>query len=141
MKRTDLSRRTVLGAFGGGAAATVVAGCGGSSQGDDAPAAGGSDVATGATLVAEGDVPVGSGVILTKDKLVVTQPTKGTFLGFSAVCTHQGCLVDKVDGDQIECPCHGSVYSTKDGSVINGPAQKPLPSVKVAVKGNQVVKA
>ena len=42
-------------------------------------------------------VPVGGGVILTKDEVVVTQPEAGTFKAFSAVCTHQGCLVGLVD--------------------------------------------
>jgi Rieske Fe-S protein len=144
MTRPELSRRTALGALGGGAAVTAVAGCGSDGDGsagssDDASSA--PDVATGKKLVATADVPVGSGVILKADKLVVTQPEEGTFVGLSAVCTHQGCIVGTVSGDEIKCPCHGSVYSTKDGSVINGPAQDPLPPVKVAVKGNEVVKA
>jgi len=134
-----LSRRTVLGALGGGAAATVLAGCGGD---DSEPAAEPSPSAKrGTALVATADVPVGSGVILKDQEGVVTQPQEGTFKCFSAICTHQGCTVGKVSGDQIECPCHGSVFSTEDGSVVNGPAQKPLPAVEVSVKGDQVVKA
>jgi Rieske Fe-S protein len=86
-------------------------------------------------------VPVGSGVILSDQKVVVTQPTKGDFKAFSAICTHQGCLVSNVSGGTISCPCHGSQYSVKDGSVIGGPAPAPLPAVKVAVKGGEVVKA
>ena len=136
-----LSRRTLLGALGGGATATVLAGCGGGADG----ASGSSDAAPsptkGAGLVATADVPVGSGVILKDQKIVVTQPQKGTFRAFTAVCTHQGCTVGTVSGDQIECPCHGSVFSAEDGSVVNGPAQDPLAEVKVAVKGNEVVKA
>jgi Rieske Fe-S protein len=70
----------------------------------------------------------------------VTQPTKGEFKGFSAVCTHMGCIVSSISGDTITCPCHGSQYSIKDGSVLGGPAPSPLPGVKVAVKGGEVVK-
>jgi nitrite reductase/ring-hydroxylating ferredoxin subunit len=135
----DLSRRTVLGVLGGGAAATVLTGCGGDdgeSASDPAPSA-----KSGTALVATADVPVGSGVILKDQKIVVTQPQEGTFKCFSAVCTHQGCTVGKVSGDEIECPCHGSVFSAEDGSVINGPAQDPLATVKVSVKGDQVVQA
>jgi Rieske Fe-S protein len=133
----DLTRRTVLGVLGGGAA-VVLAGCGNGSE----AAAGGADAGSaspGTPLVATADVPVGSGVILADEKVVVTQPTKGTFLGFSAICTHLGCPVDTVSGDRILCPCHGSVFSVTDGSVLDGPAPKPLPSVEVAVKGGQVV--
>jgi Rieske Fe-S protein len=84
---------------------------------------------------------VGSGVILKDQKVVVTQPAKGTFLAFSAVCTHLGCTVATISGDQIMCPCHGSVFSVKDGSVLGGPAPSPLPPVQVSVKGGQVVES
>jgi nitrite reductase/ring-hydroxylating ferredoxin subunit len=142
----DLSRRTVLGVLGGGAATTVLAGCGGGDGGSSGGGGGGSADAAptpdkGVALVATAKVPVGSGVILTDQKVVVTQPQEGTFRCFTAVCTHQGCTVGKVSGDQIECPCHGSVFSAEDGSVINGPAQDALAAIKVKVKGDEVVKA
>ena len=161
MTKPDLTRRTVLGVLGGGAA-TVLAGCGDdggspsadptSSASSDSPspsesgsAGGGGDdegsAGGGAALVAAADVPVGSGVILKDQELVVTQPTKGTFLAFSAICTHQGCPVGTITGDQILCPCHGSVFSTEDGSVVQGPANGPLSPVEVSVEGGQVLKA
>ena len=87
------------------------------------------------------DVPVGGGVILTGPKVVVTQPTKGTFEGFSAVCTHLQCIVGTVSGGKILCPCHGSMYSIKDGSVVGGPAPKPLPKISVKVEGANIVSA
>ena len=55
----------------------------------------------------------------------------GEFKPFSAVCTHLGCIVNKIGNGTIDCPCHGSMYSVKDGHVVHGPAPKPLrPSVK-----------
>ena len=39
------------------------------------------------------------------------------------------------------CPCHGSQYSVKDGSVTGGPAPKALAAIAVKVDGDQVVKA
>ncbi len=92
-------------------------------------------------LVAVGDVPVGSGVILGVAKVVVTQPTEGDFKGFSSTCTHQGCQVSSVSDDAITCACHNSTFSIEDGSVLGGPATAPLPSVPVAVDGDQVVPA
>ncbi|MEU0520437.1 hypothetical protein [Streptosporangium sp. NPDC006007] len=46
--------------------------------------------ATAATVLAgTGSIPVGGGKII-KGRWVVTQPTRGSFRAFSAVCTHQG---------------------------------------------------
>ena len=146
MTNADLSRRCVLGVLGSGAAATVLAGCGGGtadsgSSAGSSSGSGGAGGGTGTALIATADVPVGSGVILKDQELVVTQPTEGTFLAFSAICTHQGCPVGTITGDQILCPCHGSVFSAKDGSVVDGPAEAPLAAVKVSVEGDQVVQA
>lgn len=90
-------------------------------------------------LVAAADVPVGGGVILKADELVVTQPKAGEFKAFKAICTHQGCLVESVTDGQIVCPCHGSTFDISDGAPQGGPAQTPLAAVAVAVEGDQVV--
>jgi Rieske Fe-S protein len=72
---------------------------------------------------------------------VVTQPTAGSFKAFTAVCTHQGCTVGTVAGGTIDCPCHGSKFSIKDGSVVNGPATSPLAAITIKVEGTSVVEA
>jgi Rieske Fe-S protein len=88
-------------------------------------------------IAATADVPVGGGLVLAEQQLVITQPTKGEFKGFSAVCTHQGCLVDDVT-DTINCPCHGSAFSIEDGSVVGGPAPSPLPEEQLVVEGGSI---
>lgn len=80
-------------------------------------------------------VPLGSGVII--GDVVLTQPVKGTFNGFSAICTHQGCTVNKVADGTIACPCHGSKFNL-DGSVANGPAKQPLPAKSISVQGDSI---
>lgn len=87
------------------------------------------------------DVPVGGGVILAEQRVVLTRPAGDEVRGFSAVCTHAGCTVGEVDGGLIRCPCHGSAFSIADGSVQAGPAPSPLPQVAVAVSGADVVRA
>jgi nitrite reductase/ring-hydroxylating ferredoxin subunit len=153
-RRPDVTRRTMLrGATVGGIALPLLAACGGgdtssSGSGDSSSASdpgssgagsssGGADPSAGITVDAS-KVPVGGGTVLAKDKVVVVQPTKGDFKAYTAVCTHQGCTVGKVEGGEIICPCHGSHYSIKDGSVVSGPAPAPLAGKKVTVDGSEI---
>jgi Rieske Fe-S protein len=89
-------------------------------------------------LTTTADIPVGGGTIFPADTVVVTQPTKGQFKGFSATCTHEGCTVGTVSNGTINCPCHGSMFSITDGSVQGGPAPSPLPEVPITVTGNNI---
>jgi len=93
----------------------------------------------GERLASTGDVPVGGGTVFARQKVVVTQPTPGTFEAFSAICTHQGCTVNKVASGTIDCPCHGSKYAIADGSVVHGPASRPLPRRQVTVAGDALL--
>jgi len=133
-----LTRRHALaGAATLGVGLPLLAACGGG--GADSGSADGSSAAAPPTgpLGATSDVPVGGGTVFADQKVVVTQPTAGDFKGFSATCTHQGCLVANVSGT-INCPCHGSMFSIEDGSVQGGPAPRPLPQVALTVKGGQI---
>ena len=118
--------------------------------GGHAPNAGGGSTSTtgGSTSAAGGssgntvkvaDVPVGGGVIMQTASFVVTQPTAGTFKAFSSVCTHEGCPVSQIAGGAIICTCHNSHFSLVDGSVISGPARRPLPAAKVTQSGDSLV--
>jgi nitrite reductase/ring-hydroxylating ferredoxin subunit len=141
----DLSRRGMLrGTAVGALALPVLAACGsdggngGSGGTDGGGAAGGS---AGDTLVPTADVPVDGGTILPDQQVVVTQPSDGDFKAFTAICTHQGCIVASVSGGTINCDCHGSKFSIEDGSVVNGPATSPLEAVKIAVEGDTISRA
>ena len=94
-----------------------------------------------AALVRTTDIPLGGGTILAAQKIVITQPQAGSFDAFTAVCTHQGCIVATVSGGTINCPCHGSKFSIANGSVVNGPATSPLPPVSIKVRGTSIVQA
>lgn len=120
-----------------GVGVPLLAGCGGDgSSKSSAP-----DVPSGEALGAASDVPVGGGKIFADQQVVVTQPSKGEFKGFSSICTHQRCPVTEVKDGTINCTCHGSKFSIQDGSVSNGPATSGLPAVDVTVEGGQITTA
>jgi len=59
-------------------------------------------------------------------RCAVYRDEAGDLHAVSARCTHLGCLVRFNDAELAwECPCHGSRFAV-DGSVIQGPANKPL---------------
>jgi Rieske Fe-S protein len=140
-----ISRRTVI--MNTGLAAAAMAGLSSctnySTQPADEPSAagtsggatGGSSGAGGPLSVKETEIPVGSGKIFPDAQTVITQPKEGEFKAFSAICTHQGCVVGTVT-NTINCPCHGSKYSITDGSVVNPPAPQPLPAKTIKVSGD-----
>jgi Rieske Fe-S protein len=93
----------------------------------------------GIVLGATSDIPVGGGAIYTAAKVVVTQPASGQYKAFSAVCTHVGCLVNKVTSGTIGCPCHGSEFKITSGAVVAGPAPTPLPARQIKIVDGQVI--
>jgi thiosulfate dehydrogenase (quinone) large subunit len=64
-------------------------------------------------------------------------PSTGSFVAFSAVCTHQGCPV-QFDGSGFQCPCHGASFDAS-GQVTGGPAPSPLTPIRVSVSNGDVV--
>ncbi|MDQ7904302.1 Rieske (2Fe-2S) protein [Phytohabitans sp. ZYX-F-186] len=152
---TTMARRNVLaaGAVGVGAAGLLAACGGGEEPAASAPPASSAAPSTGAApstsasgeaapanaLASTSDIPVGGGTIFSEQRVVVTQPAAGDFKAFDAQCTHQGCLVSQVQGDQIICTCHGSAFSTSDGSVLGGPAPSPLAAQPITVEGDSIV--
>jgi Rieske Fe-S protein len=135
-------RRTVAGLVTIGVGLPVLAACSGGAGSDVATdptgdGSGGSAGGSGA-LAQTSDIEVGGGTIFPEDQVVVTQPTDGEFKCFSAVCTHQGCIVSSVSDGNINCECHGSQFSIADGSVVTGPATAPLPEQQIAVDGDAI---
>lgn len=114
---------------------------GASSSGSAGSSSSSASGAGGNALAQVSDIPVGGGKILADKQIVLTQPTAGDIKAFSAVCTHQGCTVASIDNSLITCPCHGSQYKITDGSVVAGPAPRPLAPQRVKVENGQVMLA
>nr|WP_297429832.1 Rieske (2Fe-2S) protein [uncultured Actinotalea sp.] len=144
------TRRHVLtGAAGVAAGACLLAACGasgGSEAADDGAAPDAGDGATdgaGGALAALADVPVGGAVLVTSASgldVLVAQPVEGEVVGYSAICTHQGCTVAP-DGSELVCPCHGSVFDLASGEALAGPATEALAPFPVRVEGGDVLEA
>ncbi|MGW7439381.1 Rieske (2Fe-2S) protein [Streptomyces sp. NPDC054849] len=143
---TRTARRTVLAAGAAALAGGALTACGsdgekttpgeasGAATSPASPSATANTGAGGGTAITKtADVPKGGGTVLKAEKLVVTQPTAGSFRCFTAVCPHQGCLVNKVENGTIDCPCHGSKFAIADGAVTKGPATKGLAEKQITV--------
>jgi cytochrome b6-f complex iron-sulfur subunit len=72
--------------------------------------------------------------------LVIYDPAnKAKLLAMNSTCTHKGCVVDwKADMKEFGCACHGSKFKP-DGSVANGPADKPLAAFIAKTEGDSVL--
>ncbi len=148
MTTSGVSRRHALtGAAAVSLGLPVLNACGGDGESADDPAPSGdsssatpsesSPPETDPGVIDTADVPVGGGLIVAASKVVITQPAEGEFKGFSAICTHQGCLVADVT-DTINCGCHGSTFSIETGEPTGGPASSPLEEMSLAVEGDQI---
>ena len=157
---TDLTRRTILtlGSAGAVGSALALAGCAADAPAEtSSPTANPSPTVTeeptaeqptaapdappvGEDIAALADVPVGGSIDATIKgaPALIAQPTAGQVVAFSAICTHQQCVVAAA-GSEFDCPCHGSKFDAATGDVINGPALEPLSAIPVAVAGDRIV--
>jgi nitrite reductase/ring-hydroxylating ferredoxin subunit len=74
-------------------------------------------------------------------KLVLVANLEDKYYSIRNVCTHMGCHLSDgtLKGEVITCPCHGSRFSVKNGSVVGGPAKKLEPTYQVKVESDQIL--
>ena len=139
------SRRALIAGAGALGVAGVLAACGG----DETPGTGTTPTgaptdgqtapgAPGAALAKKADIPVGGGKVFGEQGVVITQPAAGEFVGYTAICTHQQCVLANVSDGTINCGCHGSKFSIADGSVKGGPAKNSLPKKDLKIDGDNI---
>ena len=74
---------------------------------------------------------IGSAILVNNDD----QPR-----AYDAKCTHLGCQIKKIEGDEIVCKCHGSRFDL-NGKPTKGPAKKSLRELTISVdnSGNFII--
>lgn len=71
---------------------------------------------------------------------VMVVKVAGEVFALGDTCVHAGCSLagGQLQGASIVCPCHGSQYDLRDGSVINGPATMAEPHYAVRVQDGMI---
>ncbi len=65
----------------------------------------------------------------------------GDIFATSNICTHEECHLDenhKIEGEEVECTCHGSRFNIKTGANTLPPATEPLKTYQVSFDGEDV---
>ncbi|MER6829726.1 Rieske (2Fe-2S) protein [Streptosporangium sp. NPDC000563] len=129
------ARRQVIAAAGAVACGAALAGC---ASGESAAAIVPPGI-KGKVIARTADIPVGGGKVITKWKIVITQPASGVFRAFTASCPHRGCAVGRIGDGVIRCPCHGSEFAVDSGECLKGPAEAPLVQYALKVEGDGII--
>jgi nitrite reductase/ring-hydroxylating ferredoxin subunit/uncharacterized membrane protein len=55
-------------------------------------------------------------------------------------CSHRGCSLSdgEIDGQEVQCACHGSRFNLSDGSVTRGPATAAQPAFEVRERAGRI---
>jgi 3-phenylpropionate/trans-cinnamate dioxygenase ferredoxin component len=87
------------------------------------------DIADGESMAAEVD-GVAIAVVRNGDEVYAIQDE----------CSHAAIPLSEgeVDGDEIECWLHGSMFDLRTGKAINLPATEPVPVYPVHIDGGEV---
>jgi nitrite reductase/ring-hydroxylating ferredoxin subunit len=65
----------------------------------------------------------------------------GRLHAFDDKCTHMACSLarGRAEGATVICPCHGSKFDVTSGTVLRGPATRPVRSRLVQIEGESLL--
>ena len=74
------------------------------------------------------------------DEPVCLANVEGEFLAIHDVCSHEYVELHEgwLEGEEVECPQHGSRFSMRTGAVRGLPATRPVPAYETKVEGGDV---
>ncbi len=65
-----------------------------------------------------------------------------TFVAYDQLCTHLSCpVIPQVETGHLHCPCHEGLFDLATGQPLAGPPPRPLPRVKLEVRGDKIYAA
>ena len=64
----------------------------------------------------------------------------GEVYAMSDICSHEWIELSEgdLDGEDVECPAHGSRFNVKTGEVSGLPAEEPVETYKVTIEDDQI---
>ena len=75
-----------------------------------------------------------------QDPCILVRRSNGALAAFSQKCTHLSCAVYYAAArDRLECPCHEGYFSADNGRVLQGPPPRPLPRIRLDVRGEDII--
>jgi menaquinol-cytochrome c reductase iron-sulfur subunit len=78
-------------------------------------------------------------IVSEKGTAWVVKHAGNSVVAFGPQCTHLGCAYHWEESrNQFLCPCHNSLFSL-DGTVISGPARRPLDRYETRIEGTQLL--
>ena len=62
------------------------------------------------------------------------------WIAFDDTCTHEECPLSdgRLTADEVECPCHGSIFDLRSGEARTGPALESVRTHRVRVEDGRV---
>jgi serine/threonine protein kinase/nitrite reductase/ring-hydroxylating ferredoxin subunit len=92
------------------------------------------------TVIASTSMAPNSAVNFSGGNDILIHLSGGNFAAYNRACTHQQVPVNYDPGSQqLVCPAHGARFSASSGSVVKGPAHKPLSAVPIRVNGDGTI--
>ncbi len=85
------------------------------------------------------EIPIGKGKqVLFDGEPVWVLHLKGGWMALSAICTHQGCIVQWDEKRlTLSCPCHAGLFDA-NGNVLAGPPRRPLKRLRVSTVQGEI---
>ena len=74
------------------------------------------------------------------DREVCVVNIQGAFYAIDDLCSHADCNLSTgvIEGHEIECDCHGSMFDVRTGEPTTPPAVTPIDTFKVQVNGDDI---